>query len=107
MRYLAILLALTLSAPIDARQLRSSAELHAFQRHNPCPSTGKPRGSCPGYQIDHRIPLKCGGPDKIENLQWLTVEAHKAKTRAEARFCLKPRLRLPAATRDGDSSHAD
>lgn len=73
----------------DARQPRSKAEIAAFQRTNPCPSTGAPRGPCPGYQVDHRRPLKCGGPDRPENMQWLTAEEHKLKTKRESRLCRK------------------
>src|SRR5438270_9044211 len=28
-----------------------------FQHDNPCPSTGKKSGKCPGYVVDHRTPL--------------------------------------------------
>lgn len=33
-----------------ARSPRARAE---FKRTNPCPSTGRPSGGCPGYVIDH------------------------------------------------------
>jgi len=33
----------------------------------------------------------CGGDDAPHNMQWLTVEQHKAKTKREARLCRKPR----------------
>lgn len=66
---------------------RSAAVKREFQRENPCPSTGKPRGKCPGFQVDHVIPLKCDGPDTPANMQWLTIQDHKAKTRREARWC--------------------
>jgi hypothetical protein len=58
-----------------------------FLRLNPCPATGKSRGACPGWQIDHREALICGGRDELANLQWLTVEDHKAKTRVEVKLC--------------------
>lgn len=29
----------------------------------------------------------CGGRDDVANLQWLTVEEHKAKTRVEVKLC--------------------
>lgn len=70
---------------------RSPAAIAEFKRENPCPATGERRGSCPGYQIDHRIPLKCGGDDVIANMQWLTVEAHKEKTKSEAAWCRRLR----------------
>ena len=76
----------------DANALpRSKAAVAEFKRANPCPSTQMRRGSCPGYQVDHRIPLKCGGPDRPDNMQWLSVDDHKAKTKREARLCRKRR----------------
>lgn len=66
---------------------RSAAEILAFKRHNPCPSTGERRGSCPGYQVDHVQPLCSGGPDKVANMQWLSIEEHRAKTRQDNRVC--------------------
>ncbi len=41
-----------------------------FKRVHPCPATGIV-GACPGWQIDHVIPLACGGCDAVFNLQWL------------------------------------
>lgn len=60
-----------------------------FQRENPCPANGHRSGACPGYQIDHIKPLKCGGADELANMQWLTIAEHKAKTKAEAKSCRK------------------
>jgi 5-methylcytosine-specific restriction endonuclease McrA len=37
--------------------------------------------------MDHIIPLCAGGPDSIENLQWLTKDDHKIKTRVDLRLC--------------------
>lgn len=78
---LLILAEQSLAAP-RSRELRAD-----FMRLNPCPSTGAARGVCPGYQVDHREALICGGRDELVNLQWLTVEEHKAKTRAEVKLC--------------------
>ena len=66
---------------------RSRALRAEFQRQNPCPSTGKPRGPCPNFQIDHREALVCGGRDELSNLQWLSIEEHKAKSRVEVKLC--------------------
>lgn len=63
-----------------------------FMRQNPCPATGSTRGACPGYQVDHREALICGGRDELSNLQWLSVAEHKAKTRVEVKLC-RPRVR--------------
>ena len=54
-----------------------------------CPATSKPRGSCPGYIIDHVIPLCAGGPDSSVNMQWQTVAAAKIKDREERRQCAR------------------
>ena len=65
------------------RYIRCSAARAAFERDNPCPSTGEPRGACPGYVVDHIIPLKRGGADLPSNMQWQTLEDAKAKDRIE------------------------
>lgn len=84
----AALAAVTLLAllPLQAGQ-RSAAEVAAFKRANPCPATGLRRGSCPGHEVDHIEPLCAGGPDTRENMQWLTVAEHRAKTRSDVRIC--------------------
>lgn len=58
----------------DGSIKRSRAVLREFKRTYPCPSTGKSTGSCPGWHLDHVLPLVCGGADVIINLQWLPVE---------------------------------
>ena len=80
----AIALAVSLPSGVSARSMAVRAE---FVKAHPCPSTGKTRGACPGWQVDHRIALCAGGDDAAYNLQWLTVEAHKAKTRIDVREC--------------------
>jgi hypothetical protein len=54
-----------------------------FQRANPCPSTGDVSGPCPGWTIDHVTPLKRGGADAIENMQWQQKAEAAAKDKAE------------------------
>lgn len=54
-----------------------------FLKQNPCPSTNKNFGSCPGYIVDHIIPLKRGGPDRPHNMQWQTVEDANQKDKWE------------------------
>ncbi len=63
--------------------VRSSKAKHNFQKHHPCPSTGKSSGKCPGYVVDHITPLKKGGADAPYNLQWQTKEAAKLKDKTE------------------------
>lgn len=50
---------------------RSSTELRKFQLIHPCPSTGLTTGECPGWDIDHVLPLAIGGCDLVGNMQWL------------------------------------
>jgi len=54
-----------------------------FQKLYPCPSTGKTFGACPGWNKDHYIPLCAGGPDTVANMNWMTIEDHKAKTKLD------------------------
>jgi len=69
--------------PAAARPARSTAPRRAFQRTHPCPANGHTSGPCPGYVIDHVVPLKRGGPDTPANMQWQTVAEAKAKDRVE------------------------
>ena len=62
---------------------RSGPAKRRFKRQQPCPSTGRSTGRCPGYVIDHIKPLKRGGADAPDNMQWQTKEAAKAKDRWE------------------------
>ena len=85
-----LLIAVCLFSIVDgavARQHRSTAAKHVFQREQPCPSTGQPKGRCPGYIIDHIKPLACGGADAPSNMQWQTVSDAKAKDRWERKGC--------------------
>jgi hypothetical protein len=73
--------------PAPASEHRSLEVKHEFQRQHPCPSTSRPTGACPGYIKDHVVPLACGGPDAVSNMQWQTVDAAKAKDRWERKGC--------------------
>jgi hypothetical protein len=64
---------------------RSTAEKNEFKKEQPCPSTGKSSGACPGYVIDHVQPLCKGGADHPSNMQWQTVADGKAKDRVECK----------------------
>lgn len=66
---------------------RNASTRAAFVRENPCPATGKGRGACPGYVVDHVIPLCAGGADRPENMQWQTVNEAKAKDKTEWAEC--------------------
>lgn len=68
---------------------RDHAARAAFIRSTPCPATGSPKAhhACPGYVVDHIVPLCAGGPDRPENMQWQSVEDAKVKDREERRMC--------------------
>lgn len=55
----------------DGSISRRADVLRAFRNRYPCPSTGEKRGACPGWAIDHVIPLAQRGCDAVSNLQWL------------------------------------
>lgn len=85
-RYALLALAI-LATQAGADPLRSRALRSDFQRLNPCPATGERRGACPGYEVDHREALICGGKDELQNLQWLPVAEHREKTKVEVKLC--------------------
>ncbi|EXI92090.1 MAG: hypothetical protein AW12_00833 [Candidatus Accumulibacter sp. BA-94] len=77
---------------------RSAVQRAAFLRANPCPVTGQPRGKCPGWVVDHIVPLCAGGADHPQNMQWQTVTDSRAKDRDERRQCAALRKPDPAAS---------
>jgi hypothetical protein len=66
---------------------RSESAKREFEAMHFCPSTGRAGGKCPGYVIDHVIPLACGGVDAPSNMQWQTQAAAKAKDKWERNGC--------------------
>ena len=84
---IAMLIGLTFATSTDARTHRNHQAIAEFKKLQPCPASGNRFGKCPGYDIDHKIPLKCGGDDDPANMQWLTKDEHKAKTAREAKLC--------------------
>lgn len=63
----------------DARRVvRNTAVVREFRQLYPCPSTGRSAGACPGWAVDHVIPLVCGGCDSVANLQWLPLAIKSA-----------------------------
>jgi hypothetical protein len=62
---------------------RSRAAKHTFEVE-----TGYPKGR-PGYLVEYRVPLACGGADAPYNMQWLTKADGKAQAKREQKRCKK------------------
>lgn len=58
--------------------VKKQAERELPKRCNNCGATG-----CRLW-LDHRIPAAEGGPNTIDNAQWLCTPCHTPKTQAEA-----------------------
>ena len=86
-KLLITLVVLAMAINVDAAVKRSAKAKRDFQRETPCPATGQPTGKCPGYVIDHVIPLACGGPDQPSNMQWQTYTSAKRKDKWERKNC--------------------
>jgi hypothetical protein len=68
---------------------RDPAQVRAFRAEQPCPVTGRTRGACPGWQVDHVRPLCAGGRDRPANMQWIRQDDHVWKTFVDTRECRK------------------
>jgi len=86
---MALLAAIALIVPSQATGTakRDPAERAAFMKLHPCPATGKTRGACPGYVVDHVKPLCAGGRDHPSNMQWQTRAEARIKDRQERQMC--------------------
>lgn len=58
--------------------MRSKKVIAKFKELYACPSNGNHSGACPGWAIDHVIPLACGGRDAVYNMQWLPATIKSA-----------------------------
>lgn len=67
----------------EGKIARSEKTKDEFRKSHPCPSTGKSTGACKGYVVDHVTPLKRGGADRPENMQWQSANAAKQKDKTE------------------------
>lgn len=85
MKLIILLMMLLLSFSAFAEYHRSQKAKNIFKQYHPCPATGKSKGSCPGWIIDHRIGLCVGGLDSHENMRWMTVSEAKNKDRWECK----------------------
>lgn len=82
-----------LAASLQAQALpRSHAATNAFRRAVPCPALEHTGKRCPGYVIDHVVPLCAGGADAPRNMQWQTVADGKVKDAIERSMCAHRRM---------------
>jgi hypothetical protein len=90
LRLTVLILVMAAACAAQAQSIqRSASEVRAFRAENPCPATGRTRGACPGWQVDHPRALCAGGLDHRTNMAWLSVEDHKWKTFVDIRECRK------------------
>lgn len=92
MREALILVVVLLMLPSLAWGCRDRSERTAFAREHPCPATGRPSGACPGWVVDHVVPLCAGGLDSRFNMQWQSKADGLEKDRDERRQCLTAKM---------------
>lgn len=66
---------------------RDPAQVREFRKTHPCPATGQTSGACPGWVVDHMIPLCAGGPDTPDNMQWQDKPTSLRKDKYERQLC--------------------
>ena len=71
----------------SGRIVRSAWSRAQFRAAVPCPSTGQTTGACPGFVVDHVIPLCACGPDYAHNQQWQTKADAREKDKLERKQC--------------------
>lgn len=79
--------------------------LRSFVKVFPCPATLEESYSCPGFAIDHTIPLSMGGCDSQVNLTWLpdlikSCGSPECKDRWERKYHDRPRQAVPMNEKD-------
>lgn len=82
-----ILAAGVIGSQAKAETVRSQTVVNHFKKERPCPSTNLTKGSCPGYVVDHIVPLACRGLDDPINMQWQSILEGKKKDRWERKDC--------------------
>ena len=92
-RVLFLILAALLIFPVSAKIPRDPAQVRAFKQQNACPATGKIQDKCPGYVVDHIIPLCAGGDDAPSNMQWQDYKTSLLKDSWERQLCAWQRHR--------------
>ena len=89
--FLACALLLASSAFAAERHDHRDRDRVRFMLTTPCPSTGEVEKPCPGYEIDHPLPLCAGGSHSRENMRWLRKEEAREKARRDMEMCRRMR----------------
>jgi hypothetical protein len=71
----------------SAREHRFAAVKHEFQLTLPCPAIGSTSSPCPGYVKAHIVPLACGGPDAVSNMQWQPIREARQRINGRRGLC--------------------
>lgn len=84
---------------VDGKIKRSRTTLREFAKTFACPANLLPVPSCPGWAIDHVIPLVSGGCDSTINMQWLpdsikSCAQPNCKDRWERAYHAQPRRQI-------------
>ena len=82
-----LLICLALPVVADGHPERSRAQVRTFLQQQGLEQTPE------GYEVDHIVPLCAGGRDAPENMQLLTREQHREKTKKDLRLCRKIKKR--------------
>lgn len=72
---------------VGVAEARDPAQVAAFRHDHPCPATGQIAGPCPGWIVDHLVPLCWGGADAPANMQWQRAEDAAKKDVFEKEAC--------------------
>lgn len=73
-------------APLSADG-RSASVVRQYRAEHACPATGQFTGSCPGFVVDHIVPLCAGGPDHPDNMIWQPKAESLEKDKVEWALC--------------------
>lgn len=68
-------------------QKRDPQKVYAFRKENACPATQQTTGACPGWVVDHYIPLCAGGADDPANMVWQEKKESLIKDNWERALC--------------------
>src|SRR5690348_3841368 len=85
--FFALCAMLILGVAVRMASARDPAQVRAFRKMFPCPSTGKTTGKCEGWRIDHVRPLCFGGADVPANMAWEEVRQSYLKDNFEREAC--------------------